>query len=366
MNKYQHSNIDDPIIEFITTKLNDNLDEWFGARCGLTLMAPVFLTYNNCFMMRFPLSGQNGVEKNILVKIRRHPKMQSLNQAVSKKELHSKIPAEYKDLELLYKFYKDYNKNLGAIRPLIYLDKYYAIVMEEFKSQTLREILMDWKTILGFENNINYLLNVAQLTGLWLNSFHGQLHECHEIEGSIQPIVNEIVELFDRLKAASRQQNLANSLQAGFLQKTTSIESKNIPYSETHGDMTCDNVLYSSENMVCIIDVKTKRAPIYSDLGLIMIHPDTFMLQIFGFGLFFRRQNIQAYRAAILKGYFGNQNADNTLINLYCAIKMLDKWVMYEEIMFKSTGRKYLLSIVAAPLLRAYFKPRIKKYLDSI
>lgn len=364
MNKYQFSEADSPIIKFITTKLNDNLTEWFGTQYGFTLMAPVFLTYNNCFMLRFPLGGKNGVEKNILVKIRRHPKMQSLHQAVSRTELHSKIPAEFNDLELLYKFYRDYNKDLGAIRPLMYMDKYYAIVMEEFKSQTLREILMDWKTIFGLKDNSNQLLNAARLTGQWLKSFHSQLHNYHEIENPTQPILNEVQTLMARLKAASRQQDPI-SLQTEFLQTISSIQSKTIPYTNNHGDMTCDNVLYSKENKVCVIDVKTRPAPIYSDLGLIMIHPDTFMLQIFSFGLLFRRKNIRAYRAEILKGYFGDQIMDGTLINLYCAIKMLDKWVMYEEIIFKSKGWKKPLSVFAAPILRTYFKTRIKKYLDS-
>lgn len=364
--KYRHNEKDGPIIESITTTLNSHLGEWYGNESGLTMLAPVIFTYNNCFIMRFPLHSPGGFAKNILVKIRRHPKMPSLNQAVVKQDLHIKIPAEYSDLEALYNFFGHHGGNLGAIRPLIYLEKYFAIVMEEFQSQTLREILMEWKTILGSKNNVNRLLNAAQLTGSWLHNFHSKMHKNHEIEKPIQPIMNEVQGLVDRLRVASQRQNPANSTQVEFFKKINSIESKKIFYSNIHGDMTCDNVLYSNENKVCIIDVKTKQAPIYSDIGLIMIHPDTFMLQIFSFGLFFRRQNIRAYRAAILKGYFDDQPFDNSLLNLYCAIKMLDKWVMYEEIMANSKGRKRLLSFLSAPLLRAYFKSKITKYLNSM
>lgn len=364
--KYQHNENDNSIFEFITRALNDHLTKWYGNQGSLSIMTPVILTYNNCFIMRFPLLGPSGITKNIMVKIRRHPKMQSLNQAILNKELHVKILAEYNDLVSLYNFFGNRDDSLAAIRPLIYLEQYFAIVMEEFPSQTLREILCEWKTVFGFKNNINDLLNAAQLTGQLLNSFHSQMHKYCEIEKPYQPIMDEVQTLTDRLKITSQQQNLANSVHSKFLQKINSIQPKKVIYSNIHGDMTSDNVLYSKENKICMIDVKTKLAPIYSDIGLIMIHPDVYMVQIFSFGLFFRKQNIQAYRAAILKGYFGNQNFDSDLINLYCAIKMLDKWILYENIMFNSKGRKRLLSLFAAPLLRIYFIDGMTRYLDAI
>lgn len=364
--KYQHSEEDIPIIGFIAKIINDHLDEWYGDQSGFAIMTPSIRCYYNCFMIRFPLYGQGGIQKNILVKIRRHPKMKSLNQAILKKELHTKIPAEFNELESLYNFLGTHNANLGAIRPLIYLEQYYAIVMEEFESQTLRQILMEWKTLLNFKSNRDYLLNAAELTGQWLNNFHSKMHKYREVEGPSQLITAEVQELINRLKTTSQQHELAKSIGSEFLQKITSIQSRNIPFTNIHGDMTCDNALYSKENKVCMIDIKTRIAPIYSDIGLIMIHPDTFMPQIFSFGLFFRKRIIRAYRTAILRGYFGDQKFDSALVNLYCAIKMLDKWVMYENIMSKAKGGKYLLSIPAAPLLRAYFRLKIRKYFDSI
>lgn len=363
---YKQNEDDSPIIEFIIGELNGHLTEWYGDQAKLSIMTPVVLTYDNCFIIRFPLLGPTGIVKNIMVKIRRHSKMWSLNQAVRETELHVKIPAEYNDLMLLYKFFGNRNDSLTAIRPLIYLEKYFAIVMEEFPSQTLREILFEWKTILGFKNNVNHLLNAAQLTGQLLNNFHSQMHKYYEIEKPYQYIAEEVQALTNRLGITTRQPSLAKSVHSDFIKKINSIQPRKVVYTNIHGDMTCDNVLYSKENKICVIDVKTRQAPIYSDIGLIMIHPDVFMVQIFSFGLFFRKKNTQAYRAAILKGYFDDQNFDRELLNLYCAIKMLDKWILYENIMFNSKGRKRFLSFFAAPPLRIYFKSRIIKYLDAI
>jgi hypothetical protein len=292
--------------------------------------------------------------------------MYTLSQAVSKPELHIKIPNEYGDLVTLHEFFKDRDDCLTSIRPLIYLEKYFAIVMEEFKSRTLHEMLMDWNTIIGNKKNLAHLFSAALLTGKLLNVFHNEVHHSHEISEPFQPIIEEVQALFERLDRASRRENLAGSLTSAFFEKIKTLRTRKVLYSNIHGDMTTDNILYSENKQACLVDIKTQTAPIYSDVGLIMIHPDVFVRQIFSFGLFFRNQTIQAYRAAILEGYYGVQPVDYALINLYCAIKMLDKWVMYEEIMAQAKGRKRIRSFFAGPVLRAYFKPRIRKYLDAI
>jgi len=219
--EYQRCEKDNPIIEFIATVINDHLDEWYGVKSGLKGLAPVIITYTNCFILRFPLSGPKMELKNILVKIRRRPYMTSLSQAVLKTEIHAKIPAEYNDLVALYQFFKNRDDSLGAIRPLIYLEKYFAVVMEEFQSQNLHEMLMDWKTILGFKRNKGDLIHAAQLTGQLLNALHTQVHKCHEIENPCQPVAEEVLELFEHIKNASRQNALANTTHLNFFKRST-------------------------------------------------------------------------------------------------------------------------------------------------
>lgn len=54
------------------------------------------------------------------------------------------------------------------------------------------------------------------------------------------------------------------------------------------------------------------------------------------------------------------------LARIYAAVKVLDKWRMYEELMAKYKGRKHFLSVFAAPLVSAYFQNLLKKYLQRI
>jgi len=364
LTKYQQNEKDTPIIEVITKTIIEHLEEWYEDGHGLTIMPPAVHCYINCFMLTFPLTKPGQVKKNILAKIRRHPKMNALHQAVQKQDLHVKIPAEFNELISLHDFFKDQNNSLGAIRPLFYIEQCYAIIMEEFESRNLRQMLMEWKTILGLKDNLQHLINAAELTGQWLYQFHHKMQKYHTVEEPTQPILNEIEGLIERLEAASHHPRMAQSIRPEFLERMPVIHPNTIPYTNIHGDMTCDNVLYSNDGKVCMVDIKLQSAPIYSDISLILIHPDTFMSQIFSLGFFFRRRVVRAYRAAILKGYFGGREFDTALVNLYCAIKLLDKWVMYENIMNKAKGRKRLISIPAGPLLRFYFKSKIMGYLE--
>jgi hypothetical protein len=115
-----------------------------------------------------------------------------------------------------------------------------------------------------------------------------------------------------------------------------------------------------------VIDIKTRPAPIYSDLGLILTHPETFKPQIFSGGTYLSESILKEYRAAIVAGYFENEPQDELLVQIYSAIKVLDKWTMYEELMSRYKGMKYLLSLPVGPFVTNYFAGVWRKHLDSM
>lgn len=366
--KYRYDIKDKAIIESITQEIVDHLPEWYGKGYTLASTSPVILSYVSCFMLRFRLNGPNRTSKAILVKIRRKYDMQTLYQAVESKDLHVKIPAEYQDLLALHNFFNDRDKHLGAIRPLQYLPKYFAIFMEEFTSQTLRELLLDRKTILGNKERVHNLAEAAFLTGRIIKLFHSQMHTYHEIEDPTGPIIEEVNILLNRLQSANRKPDSTAALLSQFLEKIDAIRDKKIIYTNIHGDMSCDNILYAKTdaNRLCMIDVKTKHAAIYSDISLILIHPTIFRQQIFTFNLLFSKKLIRIYQEQILKGYFNIGEVDQDLINLFCAIKMLDKWILYEESISRAKGKKKAVYFFAAPVIRLHFSQGITSYLSNV
>jgi len=139
-----------------------------------------------------------------------------------------------------------------------------------------------------------------------------------------------------------------------------------VKFSQCHLDMTTNNVLYSEEGKVCIIDLKNRQAPIYADLGLILTYPETSKPQIFSGGTYYSETLLRKYRAEIVAGYFEQEPGEEVLARIYSALKIVDKWAMYEELMGRYKGLKRTLSIPAAPLVSMYFQNLVRKYLALI
>jgi len=362
--QYKPNEKDQPIIDDISTRITRSLDEWYGKGSSLDSRIPEIRSYRNCFLLRYPVSTFQGEKKTVLVKIRRNPKMESLSLAINA-AIHSNIPTEYSSLEFVFSSLASAQENLGVIRPFDYIEKYHAIVMEEFPSRTLRDILISQR---GSKNGtgMSELRDAALKTGRWLHYFHHHVHTPSQTQYSTNDILNEVQGYGIQLETASHGRINARSLFDAFSRKLANVQIDSMVFSQSHADMTCDNVLYSDDKKVCIIDIKTRLAPIYSDLGLILIHPETFKSQIFSGGTYLSESLLKKYRAAIIAGYFEDQPEDELLVKLYSAIKVLDKWTMYEELMSKYKGFKYLLSFPVGPFVTSYFQNVLKKYLDSI
>jgi hypothetical protein len=67
-----------------------------------------------------------------------------------------------------------------------------------------------------------------------------------------------------------------------------------------------------------------------------------------------------------LAGYFQEVPGNMVLAQVYTAVKVLDKWLMYEDLMKRYKGVKQLLSWPAAPYISAYFHNLMKKHLRML
>jgi thiamine kinase-like enzyme len=362
--QYKPNENDKSIIDDITNTIKESLDEWYGRGSKLDSDSPEIRSYRNSFILRYPLTKSDTQKRTILVKIRRNPKMDSFALAINA-DIHQNIPTEFRSLDFVYSRLAHMPENFGAIRPLLYIEKYFAIVMEEYPSRTLRQILIDHRSSKN-EQSLSRLRDAARKTGRWLHYFHHHIHTPSEKHYSTSDILLEVQSYGERLQSFSNGRVRAQSLVDAFSSKLENIHIDRVTFSQSHADMTCDNVLYSDDKRVCIIDIKTRLAPIYSDLGLILIHPETSKPQIFSGGTYYPEDILREYRSEITSGYFDEDPSDEVLVRIYSAIKVMDKWLMYEELMSRYKGVKYLLSFPVGPFVTGYFQNLLKKHLKYI
>ena len=360
--QYKPNEMDKAIIVDITTQLKKSLPEWYGDESRLETEDPEIRSYRNSFILRYPVIDAVAKRKHILVKIRRNPKVDSIWQAIAS-DIHHNVPIEYSSLEFVYNRLAGKDEDLDVIRPLDLIVKYFAIVMEEYPSLPLRNILVEQRNSKNGAG-LRQLVDAATKTGKWLYYFHHQINTPEEVRYSNEDILGEVDGYARRLERANHGRVKAEWISDVLAERIKNIQIDSMTFSQSHADMTCDNVLYSVDQKVCVIDIKRRLAPIYSDLGLIMTHPETFKPQIFSGGTYLPESLMKIYRQAILSGYFGDEQPDEFMVHLYSAIKVLDKWTMYEELMNRYKGMKYLLSIPVGPYVTAYFQNVLKKYLD--
>ena len=362
--QYKPNEGDTPVIQDITRIITKSLDEWYGKGSNLISVNPQIRSYRNSFILSYPITTRHSQNKTILVKIRRNPKMDSLRKAIAA-EIHHNIPIEYQSLEFVFSSLAGQEEIFSAIRPLTYIENYHAIVMEEFPSRTLRRLLVENRTLKN-DRLMNDLRDAARKTGRWLYYFHHRIHSPIEKPYSTTAILKEVGAYAERLESYSGGRVRSQALIEAFSDKLKNIPIESVTFSEAHADMTCDNVLYSDDNRVCIIDIKTRHAPIYSDLGLILIHPETSKPMIFSMGKYYPDALLGEYRSQIVAGYFEEKPDDRTLVRIYSAIKVLDKWLMYEELMSRYKGVKRLLSLPVGPYVTHYFQNLLEKHLGFI
>ena len=361
MIKYKTSEHDTTIIHNITTRITESLQEWYGSSSRLLSPVPGVRSYTNSFILCYEVRTLTD-RKVILVKIRRNPKMKSLAQAVNVPHIHANIPSEFKTLCLLYQHIGTGHPNFTAIRPLTYMEEYFAIVMEEFPSRPLRELLFDQRK----SSSSNELRVTARKAGELLRFFHEQIHSIAEQPYTSSELLADVEAYASRLELYTHGRVNAADIMNVFKQKLALKAIQSIPFSEIHQDMTCNNVLYSEDGKVCLIDIRTKPAPIYSDLALLLIHPETFREHIFRSGNYFSKDLLEEYRKAILAGYFEKHPVNGFLVNLFCAIRVLDKWTMHEELFHKYKRLKRLFTRPLGPILTSYFQAVLNRYLTAL
>ncbi len=362
--QYRSDEKDASIINSITSVVSESLSKWYGIQSRPEAGEPEIHSYRNSFMLRYPIQVPGSQQKHILVKIRRNPKMTSLHQAVDA-DIHRNIPQEYHSLQKVYSHIGKGDEDLGAIRPLLYLKQYFAIIMEEYPSRTLRQLLNRQRSLHGSDSPYE-LSDAARKTGLWLHCFHHHVHSFTERPFTSEDILEEVKQYAKKIESNSHGRVRTHTILDAFAAKLRNIHVDRVAFSQSHTDMTCDNVLYSDDQRVCVIDIKTREAPVYADLGLILVHPETLRPQIFSVGTYYPESILQKYRSQILAGYFQEVPGNPVLAQAYTAVKVLDKWLMYEELMKRYKGVKHLLCLPVAPYISAYFHNLMKKHLGML
>lgn len=362
--RYKQHQEDISIINEINSTVAKCVTEWYGVDAYISSPTPKIKVNRNSFFIIYDITLNNKEKTRVFLKIRRQTRFKSLNKAINSNIPHENTRKEYETFVEIYNFFKNKGNKFGAIRPLAFFDKWYAMAVEECESVHLDKLLHD-RPFLTKIKSLHYpdLFMIAQNAGTWLAIYHREIQLQQEKPYSPQNLSEEIHEVLSNLSKASNENLKLESLRAAFSQKIDGLSLNTLPFSIIHGDFKSENILITDDNRICVIDFKPTQDTIYYDLGQFLVDPDTYKVQIFTFGGFFSKNFLKKYRNAILKGYFKNNSFDQRLVNLYCAINLVEKWTLNETIINNYKDIRKYIALPLRPIMRYYFNKLILTYL---
>jgi Phosphotransferase enzyme family len=362
--RYKHYQEDISIINEINNAVAKCVTEWYGSDAHISSPTPKIKVNRNSFFIIYDITHNSNEKTRVFLKIRRQTRFKSLNRAINSNIPHENTRKEYETLIEIYNFFKDKGSKFDAIRPLAFFDKWHAMAIEECESVHLDKLLHHWPFPVKIKI-LNYpdLFMVAQNAGSWLAIYHREMQSQWEKPSSSQNLSEEIREILSNLSTASNKTLKLEQLQTAFFQKIDGLSLSTLPVAIIHGDFKSENILITHNNQICVIDFKPTQDTIYYDLGQFLVDPDTYKVQIFTFGRFFSKGFLKEYHNAILKGYFKNNPFNQRLVNLYCAINLMEKWTLNETIINNYKDFRKYIAITLRPIMRHYFYKLILTYL---
>lgn len=344
----------------IVARIVARLPEWFdGATLAVSL--PEVQVRQWSFFLRYPLRTADGKAGAVLVKIPREPGITTLGQAVAAAHLAPVTRQEYETLQAMAAVFAGEGAPLGAIRPLVYLAEWNALVMEELPARPLKKLLLQPRMALGLPQDWQPFEAALASAGRWLRTFHEQLGERRTEPPGAWELRTEIERELGRLAPLD-----AAPLRVAFDRALVAVTQRPMPVATLHGDFNCANILVLRDGCVAALDPNdSKRGPIYLDLGTLVADLATRKVQVLSNGLFVRRSRLENCRAAVLEGYFGAKPADIQMLDLACALAVVRKWALEEQTLTRARGARRLAARAYAVLMRRYFSRLVRRYLRS-
>ena len=353
------------LLSEITSKLKENLSDWYGANATL-VHPPEFQPRNWSVFIRYKVNTAENEQKAILVKIRRL-RDSELMDSINNPGLRQEGRDDYEALKVIQGLFGENGTQTEVkgvyctVRPLAFFEESSALVMEELDARPLRKKFMKVKTAYqsDWQEHIAFLLKSA---GRWLRIFHEQLG--YMKEGPF--FDNPIREIMDK-----NLQTVETTSRLDFSEIRKKLDSAQVKYKDMtlshgllHRDFNCANVLVSNDDRIGVLDFHFVNGPIYIDIAKILTDIQTYSLQSFSQGTFINKGLMKKFHQSVLNGYFGDEAPIENALNLYSVFAILEKWQADEEKLLEGKDKFHIRAL--APLRRNYYMRLVTSYASKL
>ena len=359
---------DTTIVAEISEYIAAHISEWYGSEAKLLLPYPVQRAQRLSLILVYQIVLPGAGHVRLFAKVARRPYLKTLTEAVSLERLRRLTQAEYEILRRVSQMVaaSPTADRLAAIRPIAYLERWNALVMEEFPSTSVSRLLFSPRSLFASSAQQASSLQALFHSGVWLRQFHRTVGDSTGVAFDAQEMVQELDALIRKLRSIMNRPSYFDTLQAQVRSWCMKLDQLPVTVVLSHGDFHLGNVLLSSDAEVAVIDFdQCSRKPIYADVANLLTDLTVRKQQVLSYGLLIRRSRLARYEQSFLQGYFGDQTEDTlAFVSLFCVWLVLRKWLS-DELRFTTLSRwKQLVGVPIQLSMRQYFLRLIVDYLN--
>ena len=134
-----------------------------------------------------------------------------------------------------------------------------------------------------------------------------------------------------------------------------------------HGDFWPGNVLVGSDGRISVIDTFGYGAtPGYEDIAYFLIHLRAMKPQMYTPGGWNRKEALEAWEAAFLEGYFGEEPVPIGAARLFELLALVYKWAHAESVTRRAAGARRHLKQLQLAWRRRFFRELVLSRLEAV
>jgi aminoglycoside phosphotransferase (APT) family kinase protein len=360
------------VMEILASRAAEYYPDWTGARVEIETVKVIDRSSSR--LLHFRLQAAR-VSRDVIVKLRsldlpiappsEAPSWLRLCPFPPEQDLGR---AEAAALSSIYQHFADSDPRFRPVRLLEYREDWHGLIMEFARGEELDRRLLAAHRF-GAAGSSAARATPCQQAGAWLRRYHempGAL-DGPQLRADRASIVQCFSEVLSYLGDTAGPCSLFSRLEERLEAQANAVLPETLLTQRVHGDFWPGNVLVGPDGRITVIDTFGYGAtPRYEDIAYFLVHLRAMKPQMYTLGAWIRKEDSNAWEAAFLAGYFGEDPIPIGAVRLFELLTLLYKWASAENATRRSVGAHGYVKRAQLEWKRRFFRGLARSRFDAV